>query len=193
LYGDEVWLKLAPGTTADNVLPRLRPDNGSVALVNVQTLAGERANLQTDPLSLGLLGLMFLAFIIALSLSVVGLMTYAALEAVSRRAEFGMLRALGLSSLRLVAQIAIEQLFVITLGVVLGGSLGAVLSTQVVPRLAQDASAKNITPPFIVQIETAALLQYGVVILAILALVLLVALVLVRQLSLSQSLRLGEE
>ncbi len=193
LYADEVWLKTAPGVDQAAVLKNLRPEDRSATIVTAMTVSGELSNLQTDPLSLGLLGLMFLAFIIAMTLSIVGLLTYATLTAVARRSEFGVLRALGMSSVRLVRQLAFEQIFVLGLGTLLGGLLGAVLSSQVVPRLAQDASSKSITPPFIVQVETAALMQYGAVIFGVLVLVLFTSLLLVRQLSLTQTLRLGEE
>jgi ABC-type antimicrobial peptide transport system permease subunit len=193
LYADEVWLKTASGTDSSAVLKAVQPANDSATVVSAETIGGEMANLQTDPLNLGLLGLMFLAFIIAMSLSVVGLLTYSALTAAARRSEFGVLRALGLSSTRLIMQLAVEQLFVIGLGLVLGGTLGSILSSQIVPKLALDASSKNITPPFIVQVETGALIQYGIVIAVVLGLVLLSTLLLVRQLSLSQTLRLGDE
>ena len=88
------------------------------------TLADELDKLRTNPLGLGLLGLMYLAFIMALVLSVVGLLTYAGLTAQSRRTEFGVLRALGLSSLRVVGGLALEQAFVMGIGVVLGALLG---------------------------------------------------------------------
>jgi hypothetical protein len=78
-------------------------------------------------------------------------------------------------------------------GVLLGGALGAILSSQVVPRLAQNAAGQAITPPFIVQAETAALLQYGIVITVALILVLLASLVVIGRMSISQSLRFGEE
>ncbi len=60
------------------------------------------------------------------------------------------------------------------------------------PQLAQDDRSKTITPPFIVQVETAAL-QYAVVVVAVLGLVSLISLALVSRLSLSQTLRLGDE
>jgi hypothetical protein len=193
LYPDEVWLKTTPGADASALLRALRPADRSAAVVTAQTLPGELANLQTDPLSRGLLGLMFLAFLIAMSLSIVGLLTYAALTATARQSEFGVLRAMGLSAPRLIGQLALEQGFVIGLGTLLGVALGAVLSNQVVPRLALDTTSKNITPPFIVQVEAGALAQYGALILGVLLLVLLISLLLVRRLSLAQTLRLGEE
>ncbi|GAB4544282.1 MAG: hypothetical protein OHK0023_00850 [Anaerolineae bacterium] len=195
LYPDEVWLKLNNGAEVAALLETLRPADGAIAFTNVQSLGGALETLQTDPLSRGLLGLMFTQFIVALALSLVGLLTYAALTAGSRRAEFGVLRALGLPSGKVIGQLASELLFVIGLGVLIGAALGMILSNQVVPRLAQDASGSGaqIVPPFIVQVESAALLQYGAIIAAVLALVLLVSLWLVRRLSLSQSLRLGED
>jgi hypothetical protein len=193
LYPDEVWLKAAPGADVNALLAAARPADRSASLLAVQTLPGALATLQTDPLSLGLLGLMILAFIMAMALSIVGLLTYASLTAAARRTEFGVLRALGLSSYRVIGLLAVEQGFVIGLGALLGGVLGAILSSQVVPRLALDTTSRAVTPPFIVQVETGALLQYGVLIAAVLALVLLFSLILVRGLSLSQTLRLGEE
>ncbi|MFN7209774.1 MAG: FtsX-like permease family protein, partial [Aggregatilineales bacterium] len=191
LYADEVWLRAAEGFAAAQVVAALQP-HGERAWLRLQTVDGERQSLQTDPLARGLLGLMFTQFIIALALSIVGLLTYTALTAAARRAEFGVLRALGLPSGRVIGQLALEQGFVIGLGTALGALLGAVLSAQVVPRLAQDASGAQITPPFIVQVETAALLQYGALIGAVLLGVLLVSALLVRRLSLAQTLRLGE-
>ncbi|MBX3081466.1 MAG: ABC transporter permease [Anaerolineae bacterium] len=193
LYPDEVWIKTAAGADSSAILSALKSSEPSASQVNIQTLNGELANLQSDPLSLGLLGLMILAFIIAMVLSIVGLLTYAALTAAARQSEFGVLRALGLSSIRLIGQLALEQVFVIVLGVVLGGALGAVLSSQVVPRLALDTTSRNITPPFIVQVETTAIAQYGLLIGIVLLLVLLSSLALVRNLSISRTLRLGEE
>ncbi|MDW8299433.1 MAG: FtsX-like permease family protein [Anaerolineae bacterium] len=192
LYADEVWLKAADGFRASHVVAALQP-RSERAWLRLQTLDGERQTLQTDPLARGLLGLMFTQFIVALALSIVGLLTYTALTAAARRAEFGVLRALGLPASRVVAQLAFEQGFVIGLGALLGALLGAVLSAQVVPRLAQDASGAQITPPFIVQAETAALLQYGALIGAVLSAVLIVSALLVRRLSLAQTLRLGED
>ena len=193
VYPDEVWLKVAPSADIAAILAAARPSDRSAALVNVQTLPGTLETLQTDPLSRGLLGLMFLAFIVSLALSIVGLLTYAALTAAARRAEFGVLRAIGLDAPRLVGGLLLEQLFVVGVASALGAVLGAVLSSQVVPRLAQDASGAQITPPFIVQAESAALAQYGLIIAGVLVIVLGASAALVRGLSLSRTLRLGEE
>ncbi|MCD4687073.1 MAG: ABC transporter permease, partial [Anaerolineae bacterium] len=126
-YADEVWLRMDESFNVRNeddvdaFIESLGDGEASqVVFLDEVTLAKELSKLRTDPLALGLLGLMYLAFIMALTLSVVGLITYAGLTAQSRRSEFGVLRALGLSSLRVVGGLALEQTFVMIIGVILG-------------------------------------------------------------------------
>jgi hypothetical protein len=200
-YPDEVWLRLnqdrikVTDEDAVNAFVRGldRTENGSVVILNEKTLAGELDKLRTDPLGLGLLGLMYLAFVMALALSVVGLLTYSGLTAQARRTEFGVLRALGLSSLRVVAGLALEQAFVMGVGVTLGGLLGGVLAAQVVPTLAIGATGEGVIPPFVMRVEISRLIEYALLMVVVLGLVLSSSLLLVRQLSLARTLRLGEE
>jgi hypothetical protein len=200
-YPDEVWLRLN-GDRVDvrdedevnALIDRLNDaETEGVVSLSGTTLAEELGRLRTNPLSLGLLGLMYLAFIMALVLSVVGLLTYSGLTAQARRTEFGVLRALGLSSLRVVGGLALEQAFVMTIGIVLGAVLGWVLASQVVPTLALGAAGENVIPPFVMRVESQRLVEYGLMMATVLALVLGSSLLLVRQLSLARTLRLGEE
>ncbi len=193
VYPAEMWLRLAPGVTAEEVLRAADTDGDDTAIIRAETLERTLRGLQTNPLALGLLGLLFLAFVVALVLSVVGLMTYAALTAQSRRNEFGVLRALGMSLGRLAASLALEQALVMLTGALLGAALGAILSDRVVPTLAIGATGEAITPPFVVQVEVAALAQYSLIMAGVLLVVLIASLLLVRRLSLAQTLRLGEE
>ncbi|NDJ78341.1 MAG: ABC transporter permease [Chloroflexi bacterium] len=199
-YPNEMWLRFEDGfdnEDADDIAGFIdqidQADEGGAVVYSHTSLAEELDKLQTDPLGLGLLGLMYLAFIMALTLSVVGLLSYAGLTAQTRRTEFGILRALGLSSLRVVGGLALEQFFVMFIGIVLGALLGAVLADQVVPTLALGAAGEDVIPPFVIRVETRRLIEYGLMMAGVLLLVLSSSLLLVRQLSLSRTLRLGEE
>ena len=199
-YADEVWLRFSETLNPTNrddahafVAQLTADDGGDVVLLSNVTLADELRKLRTDPLALGLLGLMYLAFVVALTLSVVGLLTYAALTTQARRTEFGVLRALGLSALRVVQGLALEQLFVMGVGVALGALLGGVLAWQVVPTLALGAAGEGVTPPFVMRVGAHRLLQYAALMGGVLGLVLASSLVLVRQLSIARTLRLGDE
>ncbi len=192
IYADEVWLRLAPGTDDAMVVDALDvPERAAIG--HVVTIRRVMETLQTDPLAIGLMGLLFLAFGVALLLSVVGLVTYSALTAQARRAEFGVLRALGLSALQVVGALALEQIVVMGIGALVGAILGSMLSKQVVPALAIGQAGERIVPPFVVQTETHALIQYGLIMAVVFAIVLVSTLALLRQLSLARTLRLGEE
>jgi hypothetical protein len=193
---DEVWLDLAEGSAlAEGAALReaFTPPERSHVVTRTVTLQDELGRLQSEPLSLGLTGLLFLAFGVALLLSVAGLISYSTLTAQSRQTEFSVLRALGLPAWRVVFMITLEQLFVIGVGTVLGAGLGFLLSDQVVPALAVGTRGEKIVPPFIVQVEAAALLQYAGILAAIFLLVMAALLILLRRLSVTRTLRLGEE
>ena len=195
-YPTEAWLKLSEDFSSlddTNALISNVVADESVIRTNDVSYAQVFDDLETDPLALGLLGLMFLAFLIALVLSVVGLLTHAALTAQARRSEFGVLRALGLASSGVVRSLIIEQLFVVLLAGILGSVLGAVLSEFVVPTLALGATGEGVVPPFVTEIEWTAIANFWGIMFVVMTGVFSFAFFLVRQLSLSRTLRLGEE
>ncbi|GIK67090.1 MAG: hypothetical protein BroJett018_48840 [Chloroflexota bacterium] len=197
-YPNEVWLNLNEEVTSvDDVNAVLADLQGGddTGVVNVRevTYAREFDRLETDPLALGLLGLMFLAFIIGLALSIVGLLTYASLTSQARRSEFGVLRALGMSSGRVVWSLILEQLFVVAVAGALGSVLGYLLSIFVVPTLAIGTTGEGVVPPFITETEWAAVGNFWLIMGIVLAVVFAFSFLLVRQLSLSRTLRLGDE
>jgi len=194
-YPQEAWLRLQPGGLSAAfaaALPGVIPADQRL-VQNALTLDGALDQLQTDSLALGLIGLLFIAFAVALLLSLVSLLTYIALTAQGRRGEFAVLRALGLPSARLVASIALEQALVFVTAIGLGAVLGLLLSNQVLPTMATTTTGAAITPPFLVQVEVSALSQYGLILLLVLALVLFASVLLIRRLSLAQTLRYGDE
>jgi len=195
IHANEAWLRLTPGVSSNEYVEQARVagTENDRPIARAITLDDALASLQTDALSLGLIGLLFIAFAVALALSAISLLTYTALTLQVRRNEFAVLRALGAASQRLITSIALEQAFVFVMALLLGALLGFLLSKQVLPTLAFSTTGGAITPPFIVQVETPVLLQYGLILLVVLALVLLGSLLLVRRLSLAQALRYGEE
>ncbi len=197
-YPNEVWMNLSEETTSVEAVNKVLADlqgGDDTGVVNVRevTYAREFDRLETDPLALGLLGLMFLAFIIGLALSIVGLLTYASLTSQARRSEFGVLRALGMSSSRVVWSLILEQLFVVAVAGALGSVLGYLLSIFVVPTLAIGTTGEGVVPPFITETEWAAVGNFWLIMGIVLAIVFAFSFLLVRQLSLSRTLRLGDE
>lgn len=193
IHPREVWLNLEPGVSPDEWITA-RSENGSDQVVtSALTRDSELERLRGDALSLGLSRLLFLAFAVALILSAVSLLAYAALSAQSRKAQFAVLRALGMSSARITRSVLLEQGLVIGAGVLLGAVMGLLLSSQVLPALAITSDGSPLTPPFLVQVETNALTGYGALLALLLVGVMLATGVIIRRQSLGQALRYGEE
>ncbi len=152
-----------------------------------------RRRMQANPLTVGLTGLFFIAFGVALVLSTVGLLSYVALTAQARRVEFSVLQALGMAPRRLLVSLALEQLLVLGTGALVGAVLGALLGRQILPFLSVTEAGRVIVPPFVVETGVDLLLSYALIILAIFALLLLSSLWLLRRLPLARTLRLGDE
>jgi hypothetical protein len=192
-YPNEAWIKLDPNSSASAFLDDLSEQSPHQVLGKVVTLEETVNEIETDTLLAGLIGLLYLAFGVALTLSVISLFTYTALTVQRRKTEFGVLQALGLSSTRVVVSIALEQVIVMSIAVVLGVFLGAVMSSQVLPSLAAGTTGGAATPPFLIQIEMTQLVQYAAAMVGVLVITFGGNLWLVRRLSLSETLRFGEE
>ncbi len=188
-YPNETLIALEPGVDSAAWIGANLPAE-TVSAISADAV---RASLRGDVLALGLSHLLLMAFFIALILSVVSLLVYTTLNAQSRRDQFAVLRALGLSSGRIALSVTLEQIVLFVVAVLLGGVMGVLLSQQVLPSLAISSGGGAITPPFQVEIEVTALLQYFAALIGLLALVLLASALLIRRMSLGQALRYQEE
>ncbi|PJF44390.1 MAG: hypothetical protein CUN55_04200 [Phototrophicales bacterium] len=196
-YPNEAWLNLVNDDVSVNevnaIVDKIVSSDDGFIHTRIVSYAQEFDDLEADPLAIGLLGLMFLAFLIALVLSIVGLLTYAALTAQARRSEFGVLRALGLASSKLVQGLILEQFIVVLIAGTIGSFLGAVLGEFVVPTLALGTTGEGVVPPFITEVEWNAIANFWLIMSVVLLFVFLTSYFLIRQLSLSRTLRLGED
>lgn len=193
IFPSEVWLRLEAGASSDAVLDALNAQSDQSIQVSIHTYDDALNSLDENMLLAGLIGLLYLAFGVALALAVISHLTYSALTTFQRRAQYGVLRALGLSANLLVATIALEHLIVLVTGTLLGALLGAGISAQMIPTLALGATGESITPPFMIRFEQAALAQYAVLVLLLMVVTSSASVVLVRRLTLGDLLRFGEE
>ena len=89
--------------------------------------------------------------------------------------------------------IAFEQVLVMGSAILLGVILGGFMSVWVLPTLAVGTAGEALIPAFVVKIDITLLLQYTLLMFAVLVITLSMNIVLIRRLSLVQSLRVGEE
>jgi hypothetical protein len=186
----EWWLAIVGGNAgpAASAL-RSNPDLAD-SFVDRQAL---RTSKRDDPLGSGLQGALLLGFVAALAFAVIGCAANAAVSARERMTEFGLLRALGISSRQLFGLLGVEQGFLVTLGVLGGIALGLVVSRLVIPHIVLTAQATAVSPPVILSTPWLWIGVLSVAVLGLLAVIVAVLAASLRRGGLGATLRIGED
>ena len=119
------------------------PQWGEVAADRVET----RAELRDAPLGAALQGALVLGFGAALAFAVIAFVVNAAVTAGERTREFAVLRALGVHPKQVAGMLAIEQAYLVALGLLGGTFLGLVVARLVVPHVVLSVQAADPYPP----------------------------------------------
>lgn len=147
---------------------------------------------QSQPQRQGLFGLLSVGFITSAVLTVLGFFLYALFSLQRRTVEIGILRAVGLSTSKMIRLIAWELVLLIFCGLLLGTALGVLISQQFIPFLQVGNDVGALAPPYLVEIAWGAVAQiYG-----LFALLFVVALIALSwrllRIKLFESIKLGE-
>lgn len=148
----EWWLSTAPGRAqeiADTLRKRSDLDPAQV-LVRDETAR----ELLGDPLGVGPQSALTAAAVAAAALAAVGFAVSAAGSQRERAAEFALLRALGTPRRQLARLIATEQGVLLTVALLVGVALGAVLTRAVVPLVVLTGQATQPVPRVLVELPT---------------------------------------
>ncbi|MFC8826725.1 FtsX-like permease family protein [Streptomyces sp. NPDC057137] len=148
----EWWLSAAPGRTqqiADTL--RKRSDLDPAQVMVRDEIADE---LLSDPLGVGPQSALLAAAIAAAALAAVGFAVSAVGSLRERGAEFALLRALGTPRRQLARLIATEQGLLLTVALLVGLALGAVLTRAVVPLVVLTGQATQPVPAVHVALPT---------------------------------------
>lgn len=190
---NELWFALNEDASPDAVVARLAALDDGLQISETVNITVTRRGLEADLLSVGLSGLLFFSSLMGFVLSSVSLLTYTSLSIQSRSTEFAVLRAIGLTTRRVMYTLAIEQALVIGVALLLGLGIGLLLSVQVLPVLSTNTAGAGVTPPFLVEIDIDLLGQYTGAILLLVAVQIGMGALLVRRLATSQALRVVGE
>jgi putative ABC transport system permease protein len=140
----------------------------------------------------GLFGLLSVGFVASAFLTALGFLFYSGLSFQRRFIEFGMLRAIGLSTGQLSALLAAEQALILGIGAIAGTLIGVSASQLFIPFMQVASGPHAQTPPFLVEIAWE---RIGIIYL-IFAIMLLgavtITLLLLRRMKLFQAVKLGE-
>ncbi|MFD3310120.1 FtsX-like permease family protein [Streptomyces sp. NPDC058694] len=154
-YGESVapsewWLRTEPGAAARVAAElRERPDVEPSQVVVRDEVAEE---LRDDPFGAGPEAAFAAASVVAAALAAVGFAVSTAGSLQARSGEFALLRALGAPRRQLARLVAAEQGVLMTLALVVGVALGAVLTRAVIPLIVLTSGASRPVPEVLVEL-----------------------------------------
>jgi putative ABC transport system permease protein len=187
----QVWLGTAPDVDYAEI-DKVQKENWDFQGLDWTAPALRIAERQRRPERQGLFGVLSVGFIAAALLTVLGFLLYALFSFRRRVIEFGVLRAVGLSTWQMTAFLGWELAFLILIGGGLGTALGVGVSSFFIPYLQVGADEMARIPPYNVNIAWSAVFRvYGLFGLlfvgALLALVMML-----QRMRIFQAIKLGE-
>ncbi len=190
---NEVWIETG-GAPADRAeLLAALEDGVPFQSRRVHDLEAALAESRADPLiDAGWRALLFTAFAAVLALSGAGFIVHAYVSFKSREAQFALMRTMGFSTGQLTAQAILEQALVIGAGLALGTWMGARLGAAMMPFLAHDDRGARVLPPFVTDIDWAALATTYAAMALLFSAIIAGVIIMARRVSLRRVLRLGE-
>ncbi|HEX6471714.1 MAG TPA: FtsX-like permease family protein [Streptosporangiaceae bacterium] len=184
------WWLATGGDTGPAVRALARHPEWTGGVVDRMAL---RRELRDAPLGAALQGALVLGFLAALGLAVVGFAVNAAVSARERRAEFAVLRALGVSARQVFGMLGVEQVFLVLLGLAGGLALGLAIGRVVIPHSVLTVRATAPYPQVRLVVPWPPILALLVGVPALLAVVLAVLVRLLRRHGLGATIRIGED
>jgi FtsX-like permease family len=158
----------------------------------VDRAALERVLLR-DPLGVGIQGALVLGFLAAAAFAAIGFAVDATVASRERRTEFALLRALGTGTRQLSVFLAVEQAFLVGLGVAAGLVLGIVVAQLVLPLVSITSDASSPVPGVVVVVPWLALTALAAGMAVLLGTVVMLVSRHLRHIGLASALRLGED
>ncbi len=186
----DVWLR-----AGDEPIDPLQQDS-DLASLGVRSLADLSPSARVEaafdqPDRQGVFGLLSIGFISATLISVGALCLYSLSGLRSGLAEFGVLRAIGLSDRRLGSSIAIELGVLILVGITTGLAMGVGLSRWLIPVLL-DTRPQPPAPQFLAVTDWAAVGAIAATLAALFAVLVIILLSVLRRLRMFEAIKLGE-
>ena len=143
-----IWMRLDGAANPAAILDTLRA-RGFIITAATDSRR-ETAVWRTDPQRTALFGVLSLGFIVAIVISGLGFLLHALFALRQRILQFGLLRAIGLSTSQITAVVVFEKLFLVMLAAVGGTLIGALTAALFVPLLQIGTAVHGSTPPFVV-------------------------------------------
>ena len=193
-FGESPWdiiATLGPDDSASDLSNRL--GDLDVDVVSAMDFTGELLKIRNDATQIGTFGILTVGFLISTVLTLFGFLTYSFLSFRRRLQEFGILRAMGLSTRQMSALFICENGFLIFLGTAVGTVLGILAGTLFIPFLQLSVDQFAGTPPFIVKMGWRDIARVFAIFGVVVAITLPVSVWMLRRIQIHEAMKFGGE
>ena len=187
----EIWAKRAARSSSAEIYQAI--EERELDVISMTDATQQVVQAKNDPLLQGTNGVLTLGFSVAMLISVVGFLMYWVLTLRSRTLQFGVLRAIGMSSRAVLTMLVVEQILITGSAIIAGMVIGRVAALLFVPLLQVIYAAADQVPAFRVASERGDFVRIYAVAAALLVLGAVLFRALLARLDIQQALKLGEE
>jgi len=185
----EVWLKLKPGISSDQIYDELK----DMKVTSLRDASQQLVLSKNDPFRLAINGVMTLGFVISMLISFFGFLLFWVLTLSGRTLQYGVLRAMGIPFLQIIGMLISEQLLTSGAAVIIGVLIGGMISEMFIPLFSMSFSTTDQVPPFTITYQLSDYLHLYSIIGIMLTIGLLILGFRMSRIRIAQALKLGEE
>lgn len=187
----QVWAKMAQDGASAQVYRSIEEQD--IRLSSIQDRSQQVIRMKNDAMLQGTNGSLTLSFLITILVTLIGYTIYWILSIKSRMLQFGILRSMGLSRLKLSLVLACEQLFISLVPMAAGFGIGTLAGRLYVPLIDLQVDPIDRIPPFTAALQGSdylvLLISFGLMV----AVGIGVLAGIVNRMKLAQVLKLGED
>jgi putative ABC transport system permease protein len=185
----QIWYKLSGSS---QFIYDFAEENG-ISYAVFSDYHANQISMKNEPLLQGTNGVLTIGFIVTLLLCAVGFLMYWILSIRARQLQFGIYRAMGMSTGGMMSMLLCEQICVSGVSILAGVAIGLIASKLYVPLIQMAYTASEQVLPLEVITSAADLWKLFAVIAVTMIICLTVITVMIRKLKISQALKLGED
>lgn len=153
----------------------------------------EIIELKNDPVIQGTNGILTVSFIVVLLLCGVGFLIFWIISIRSRALQFGIFRAMGMSMKEILVMLAGEQIFITGSSILVGTAIGLIASYLYIPLLQIAYGAADSMIPLEIESAGSDLVKIFIVVALIIGACMVVLGKIIKEIKISQALKLGED
>jgi putative ABC transport system permease protein len=187
----EIWIKKKPGYSGSDISNKLKEK--AIEPVSFSNTDSKISQMKREPAMLSTNGSLTLGFILTMIICLSGFLIYWVISLKKRSLQFGIMRAMGISSKSVIGMLSFEHFLISGSAIIAGISVGALASRIFIPVYELFFNSDTQVLPFKVIAQRADYIRLYLVVAFMLLTALSVLFIITRNIKVTQAIKLGED